>query len=82
VVEDPSPDPVVMTADEADLWGIRMLEAASKARENARNGERAISQLPKIGLARSRRPVGADPDRKRRVQRWMPDLGTWDRLYG
>jgi len=41
VVEDPSRDPIVMTADEADLSGIRMLEAASKARENARNGERS-----------------------------------------
>ncbi|HEX8472250.1 MAG TPA: hypothetical protein VF633_14150 [Brevundimonas sp.] len=40
VVEDPSRDAIVMTADEADLSGIRMLEEAAKARENESNGER------------------------------------------
>jgi hypothetical protein len=41
VVEDPSRDSIVMTADEADLSGIRMLEEAAKARENEAEGERS-----------------------------------------
>ena len=40
VVEDPSRDSIVMTADEADLSGIRMLEEAAKARDNEARGER------------------------------------------
>lgn len=40
VVEDPSRDAIVMTADEADLSAIRMLDAASEARENEAKGER------------------------------------------
>lgn len=40
VVEDPSHDPIIMTADEADLSAIRMLEEAAKARENHDRGER------------------------------------------
>jgi hypothetical protein len=40
VVEDPSRDAIVMTADEADLSGIRMLDAAAKARDNQSKGER------------------------------------------
>lgn len=41
VVEDPSHDPIIMTADEADLSAIRMLEEAAKARENHDRGERS-----------------------------------------
>lgn len=41
VVEDPSKDSIVMTADEADLSGIRMLEQAAKARANGEKGERS-----------------------------------------
>lgn len=41
VVEDPSRDSIVMTADEADLSGIRMLEEAAKARANEAKGERS-----------------------------------------
>lgn len=41
VVEDPSKDSIVMTADEADLSAIRMLEEAAKARENHDKGERS-----------------------------------------
>lgn len=41
VVEDPSNDSIVMTADEADLSGIRMLEQAAKARANDAKGERS-----------------------------------------
>ncbi|MFN3668883.1 MAG: hypothetical protein ACK4VY_06205 [Brevundimonas sp.] len=40
VVEDPSHDSIIMTADEADLSGIRMLEEAAKARDNRAKGER------------------------------------------
>lgn len=40
VVEDPSRDSIIMTADEADLSAIRMLEEAAKARENRASGER------------------------------------------
>jgi hypothetical protein len=40
VVEDPWRDSIVMTADEADLSGIRMLEEAAKARDNEPKGER------------------------------------------
>jgi hypothetical protein len=41
VVEDPPNEPLVMSADEADLSGMRMLEKASKARENHDRGERS-----------------------------------------
>ena len=41
VVEDPSRDSIIMTADEADLSGIRMLEEAAKARDNKAKGERS-----------------------------------------
>lgn len=41
VVEDPSHDPIIMTADEADLSAIRMLEEATRARENHDKGERS-----------------------------------------
>ena len=41
VVEDPSHDPIVMSADEADLSGIRMLDAAARARDNYSKGERS-----------------------------------------
>lgn len=40
VVEDPSRDSIMMTADEADLSGIRMLEEAAKARDNEAGGQR------------------------------------------
>lgn len=40
VVEDPSRDSIRMTADEADLSAIRMLEEAAKARANHDKGER------------------------------------------
>lgn len=41
VVEDPSRDPIVMTAQEADLSAIRMLNAAEEARNNEAKGERS-----------------------------------------
>jgi hypothetical protein len=41
IVEDPSKDSIVMTADEADLSGIRMLEEAAKARDSEAKGERS-----------------------------------------
>lgn len=41
VVEDPSKDSIIMSADDADLSAIRMLEAAAKARENHDKGERS-----------------------------------------
>lgn len=41
IVEDPSRDSLAMTADEADLSGIRMLEEAAKARDNEAKGERS-----------------------------------------
>lgn len=41
VVEDPSKDSIIMTADEADVSGIRMLEAAAEARDNGTKGERS-----------------------------------------
>lgn len=40
VVENPPNEPIVMSADEADLSGIRMLDAAAAARENKAKGER------------------------------------------
>ena len=40
VIEDPSRDSIRMTADEADLSAIRLLEAASQARTNHDRGER------------------------------------------
>lgn len=40
VVEDPSCDSIRMTADEADLSAIRMLDAAAEARANHEKGER------------------------------------------
>lgn len=40
VVENPPADPMHMSADEADLSGIRMLEQAAEARENHDKGER------------------------------------------
>ena len=40
VIEDPSKDSIRMTADEADLSAIRLLEAASQARTNHDRGER------------------------------------------
>lgn len=40
VVEDPSRDSIRMTADEADLSAIRMLDAAAEARANHEKGER------------------------------------------
>ncbi|MFN7128222.1 MAG: hypothetical protein ACK4OJ_04080 [Brevundimonas sp.] len=40
VVEDPSHDSIRMTAQEADLSAIRMLDAASEARDNHDKGER------------------------------------------
>lgn len=40
VVVNPPEAPLVMTSDEADLSGIRMLDAAAKARTNADKGER------------------------------------------
>lgn len=41
IVESPSNDPVVMSADEADLSGIRMLEEAASARDNGKKGQRS-----------------------------------------
>ena len=41
VVENPPADPMHMSADEADLSGIRMLEQAAEARENHDKGERS-----------------------------------------
>lgn len=41
VVEGPSRDPIVMTAQEADLSAIRMLNAAEEARNNEAKGERS-----------------------------------------
>ena len=40
MIEDPSKDSIRMTADEADLSAIRLLEAASQARTNHDRGER------------------------------------------
>lgn len=40
MVENPPADPMHMSADEADLSGIRMLEQAAEARENHDKGER------------------------------------------
>ena len=40
VVGNPPNDPMHMSADEADLSGIRMLEEAAKARANHGQGER------------------------------------------
>jgi hypothetical protein len=42
VIEDPSRDAIVMSADEADLSGIRLLEEAAKARDNQSKGERDV----------------------------------------
>jgi hypothetical protein len=41
IIESPSNDPIVMSADEADLSGIRMLEEAASARENQNKGQRS-----------------------------------------
>ena len=41
IVERPSEDPIIMSADEADLSGIRMLEEASRARTNQEKGQRS-----------------------------------------
>ena len=40
VIEDPSRDSIRMTADEADLSAVRLLDAASLARANHDRGER------------------------------------------
>lgn len=40
VVENPPNDPMHMSADEADLSGIRLLEEAAKARDSHERGER------------------------------------------
>lgn len=40
VVEDPSHDSIIMTADEADLSAIRTLNEAARARDNQSKGER------------------------------------------
>lgn len=40
VVENPPADPMHMSAEEADLSGIRMLEQAAEARENHDKGDR------------------------------------------
>lgn len=41
VIEDPSKDSIRMTADEADLSAIRLLEEADQARVNHDKGERS-----------------------------------------
>ena len=40
VIEDPSRDSIRMTADEADLSAVRLLDAASLVRANHDRGER------------------------------------------
>ena len=40
VVENPPNDPLHMTADEADMSAIRLLDEAGKARDNHARGQR------------------------------------------
>lgn len=41
VIQDPSRDAIRMSADEADLSAIRLLDEATKARRNHDKGERS-----------------------------------------
>ena len=56
VVDDPSKDSLRMSADEADLSAIRLLDAASKARENqsrANGASSALSTRPRPSWTKS-----------------------------